>query len=163
MTGGAGELPAGDVPPQPDLGAMLTSHHPVTSKRAPAMPLFRVEGDKLEALPSTSFMTERMLERRDLQRLLKADITPLGDDLMVLSEEFGDWEDSSRRIDLLCLDRDARLVIVEIKRTQDGGHMDLQAVRYAAMVSNMTIEQAIHAHARSLGNEDARAQAEERS
>jgi RecB family endonuclease NucS len=88
------------------------------------MPLFRVEGDKLEALPPTSFMTECMLERRDLQRLLKADISPIGDDLMVLSEEFGDWEDSSRRIDLLCLDRDGRLVIVEIKRTQDGCHMD---------------------------------------
>lgn len=125
------------------------------------MPLFRVDGDKLEALPATSFMTERMLERRDLQRLLKADISPIGDDLMVLSEEFGDWEDSSRRIDLLCLDRDARLVIVEIKRTQDGGHMDLQAIRYAAMVSNMTLEQAIQTHARYLGNEDARGKAEE--
>jgi hypothetical protein len=45
-------------------------------------------------------MTGRMRERRDLQHLLKADISPIGDDLMVLSEEFGDWEDSSRRIDI---------------------------------------------------------------
>jgi hypothetical protein len=31
-------------------------------------------------------------ERKDLQRLLRADISVIGDDLMVISEEFGDWE-----------------------------------------------------------------------
>ena len=40
---------------------------------------------------------------------------------MVIGEEFGDWEDSKRRIDLLCLDKQANLVVVEIKRTEDGG------------------------------------------
>ena len=54
---------------------------------------------------------------------------------MVLAEEFGDWEDSRRRIDLLCLDPNAQLIVVELKRTVDGGHMELQALRYSAMVS----------------------------
>ena len=54
---------------------------------------------------------------------------------MVLAEEFGEWEASRRRIDLLVLDKDANLVVVELKRTDDGGHMELQALRYAAMVS----------------------------
>jgi hypothetical protein len=70
---------------------------------------------------------------------------------MVIAEEFGDWEDSNRRIDLLCLDREANLVVVELKRTQDGGHMELQAIRYAAMVSAMTFPQMVEAHARFLG------------
>lgn len=65
---------------------------------------------------------------------------------MVLAEEFSDWEDSHRRIDLVCLDKDADLVVVELKRTEDGGHMELQALRYAAMVSAMTFEQAVRAH-----------------
>jgi MalK OB fold domain len=30
------------------------------------------------------------------------------------------------------------LVVIELKRTDDGGHMDLQAIRYAAMVSSLT-------------------------
>jgi hypothetical protein len=46
-----------------------------------------------------------------------------------------DWEDSSRSIDLLCIDKQANLVVIELKRTEDGGHMELQAIRYAAMVS----------------------------
>ncbi len=49
-------------------------------------------------------------------------------DLLVVSEEFGEWDDSRRRIDLLAIDRDANLVVIELKRTEDGGHMELQAI-----------------------------------
>jgi hypothetical protein len=71
---------------------------------------------------------------------------------MVICEEFGQWVDSSRRIDLLCLDRIANLVVVELKRTEDGGYMELQAVRYAAMISAMTFSQLVHAHEAYLTN-----------
>lgn len=118
------------------------------------MPLFKVGSEKFEPIAQTSFSSARLMERRDLQRLLKADISVIGDDLMVLAEEFSNWEDSSRRIDLLCLDRQARLVVVEIKRTEDGAHMELQAVRYAAMVSSMTLDQAVDALARDMGGDD---------
>jgi RecB family endonuclease NucS len=124
------------------------------------MTLFRVTDKTLETVPTTSFAGEGVYERRDLQRLLRSNISCLGDDLLVLSEEFTNWQDSSRRIDLLCLDRQARLVIIEIKRTDDGGHMELQSIRYAAMVSSMTLDQAIAAHAHALGGDDARTRAE---
>lgn len=123
------------------------------------MAIFQVNKDRLEPVPSTSFVEEKVMERRDLQQLLKTDISPLGNDLMVIAEEFGNWEDSKRRIDLLCLDKQARLVVVEIKRTEDGGHMELQAIRYAAMVANMTFEQTVSAYARHLGGEDAKERA----
>jgi hypothetical protein len=119
------------------------------------MPLFRVTDQKLEPVPSTTFVAEAILERKHLQKLFMADVSPLGEDLMVLSEEYGNWEDARRRIDVLCLDKSGRLVVVELKRTEDGGHMDLQAIRYAAMVSSMTADQAIGAHAKYLGVSDA--------
>jgi len=117
------------------------------------MSLYRVTPDKLEPVPRTTFSTESLLERQDLQRLLRRDISPIGDGLMVIAEEYGDWEDCNRRIDLLCLSKDADLVVVEIKRTEDGGHMELQAIRYAAMVSGMTLEQIIHAYAQTKGDD----------
>lgn len=113
------------------------------------MSLYRVTADKLESVPRTTFAAASLMERKDLQRFLHRDVTPLGDDLMVIAEEYGDWEDSNRRIDLLCLNTDADLVVVEIKRTEDGGHMELQAIRYAAMVSSMTLEKVIQAYART--------------
>jgi hypothetical protein len=45
------------------------------------------------------------------------------------------------------LDRTGSLVVIELKRTEDGGFMELQAVRYAAMVSTLSFNQAITAHA----------------
>jgi Domain of unknown function (DUF4268) len=115
------------------------------------MSLYRVTSNKLEAVPQTTFASENLLERKDLQRLLRTDIGAIGNDLMVIAEEYGEWEDSNRRIDLLCLSKDACLVVIEIKRTNDGGHMELQAIRYAAMVSSMTLDQVIHAYAKMQG------------
>lgn len=127
------------------------------------MALYEIQPDKLSPVPTTSFVAEAILERKHLQRLLRADTAPLGEDLLVLAEEFGNWEDSNRRIDLLCLDRDATLVVVEIKRTEDGGHMELQAIRYAAMVSSMTLDQAVAAHAKYLGGDPAEAEVNARN
>jgi hypothetical protein len=117
------------------------------------MSLYRITTEKLEPIARTTFAAASVFERRDLQRLLRRDISVIAQDLMVIAEEYGDWEDSNRRIDLLCLSKDASLVVVEIKRTEDGGHMELQAIRYAAMVSSMTLEQLIQAYARSNGSE----------
>ncbi len=105
------------------------------------MPLYQITDDELSPLVSTSFQEEKLWERRDLQRLLRANIEAIASDVMVVAEEFGEWSESGRRIDLLAIDKDANLVVIELKRTQDGGHMELQAIRYAAMVANMTWDQ----------------------
>lgn len=117
------------------------------------MSLYRVSPYKLEVVPRTTFSAENLLERKDLQRFLRKDISPIGDDLLVIAEEYGDWEESNRRIDLLCITSDASLAVIEIKRTEDGGHMELQAIRYASMVSSMTMEQVIQTYARTHGAE----------
>jgi RecB family endonuclease NucS len=44
----------------------------------------------------------------------------------VIAEEYGLSEDSRRRIDLLALDRSGTLVVIELKRTDDGGDMELR-------------------------------------
>jgi RecB family endonuclease NucS len=98
------------------------------------MAIFEVTADRLIELPPTTFATHGFRERGDLQRLLRAQADIIAPDVLVISEEFGDWEDSRRRIDLLGIDKQANLVVVELKRTDDGGHMELQAIRYAAMV-----------------------------
>mgnify|MGYP003653491997 FL=1 len=105
----------------------------------------------------------QLQERRDLQRLLRANISVVAPDTLVIAEEFGDWDESRRRIDLLGIDRDANLVVIELKRTEDGGHMELQAIRYAAMVSTMTFDQAADVFSRYLaqiGKADTDARAE---
>lgn len=107
------------------------------------MPLLEFLPDRLEVVPRATFAQAGIQERRDLQRFLRDQIHVVSPDLLVISEEFGDWEDSRRRVDLLAVDRDANLVVLELKRTEDGGHVELQAIRYAAMVSAMTWRKAV--------------------
>jgi hypothetical protein len=42
----------------------------------------------------------------------------------------------------LGIDKNANLVAIELKRTDDGGFMELQCLRYASMVSTLTFDQA---------------------
>jgi hypothetical protein len=114
------------------------------------MAIFKLTKDALIPLAETQLSAEGIFERKDLQRLLRSQIQALDSDLMVIGEEFDQWVASSRRIDLLCIDREANLVVVELKRSDDGGYMELQAIRYAAMISTMTFSQLVDAHKQYL-------------
>ena len=126
------------------------------------MALYEITADGITNIPLSTFQEKQIKERDDLQRLLKNNIGVLSSNLLVIAEEFGDWEDSNRRIDLLAIDSDANIVVIELKRTKDGGHMELQAIRYAAMVSAMTFVQACNAFQRYLKDNEKDANAEER-
>ncbi|AUV87061.1 PDDEXK family nuclease [Vibrio campbellii] len=111
------------------------------------MAIYELANDTLIRVESTSFEVERLRERQDIQRLLRANIGTILEDSLVIAEEYGHFVDSNRRIDLLAVDKNASLVVIELKRDDDGGHMELQAIRYAAMVANLTWEQAVSAYA----------------
>jgi hypothetical protein len=107
------------------------------------MAIYEFTKSGIVALSTVTFSSVDLQERRDLQRFLREKIDVIAPDTLVIAEEFGEWEDSKRRIDLLGIDKDANLVVIELKRTDDGGHMELQAIRYASMVSTMTFDRAI--------------------
>ena len=122
----------------------------VARNREERMAIYELTGERLRQIEETSFSAAKVRERADLQRVLRSQIDVFAPNVLVIAEEFGDWEDSKRRIDLLGLDKDANLVVIELKRTEDGGHMELQAIRYAAMVSTMTFEKAVELYAALL-------------
>ena len=109
------------------------------------MSLWELTGGVFHELERTDFGREGVRERQDLQSVLRDNVQALAPDVLVIAEEFSDWEDANLRIDLLGIDRDANLVVIELKRTESGGHSELQAIRYASMVSSMTFAQATSA------------------
>jgi Domain of unknown function (DUF4268) len=110
------------------------------------VPLFELTRESLVQVPETWF-DSKVLKSKDLQRLLRQDIAVLSADLKVIAEDYGGWE-NGRSIDLLCIDKEARLVVVDIKRTAEPSYVELQAIRYAALVSTTTFEEAVAAAAR---------------
>jgi len=107
------------------------------------MAIYQITNNRIHSLSRTTFAEQGLKERDDLQRLLKHQIDIISPDTLVVAEEFGEWDESRRRIDLLGIDKQANLVVIELKRTENGGHMELQAVRYAAMVSAITFDRLV--------------------
>lgn len=119
------------------------------------MPIYRIEDNRIVPVEPTTFEEQGLKERSDLQALLKSQIDVISPDTWVVAEEFSDWEDSRLRIDLLGIDKDANLVVIELKRTDSGGHMELQAIRYAAMISTLTFDRLVEIYEEYLSRNDA--------
>lgn len=107
------------------------------------MALFTLSDQGLTEIKKTTFSREFIHERRDIQTAVAANMQELIPDCLVIQEEFSNWEESLRRIDLLAVDKNFNLVVIELKRDESGAHMELQALRYAAMVSPMTFQDAV--------------------
>jgi hypothetical protein len=122
--------------------------------------LYELTKSAINALNETTFAAQDVNERSDLQRLLKSHIEVIAPDILIIAEEFCEWDESKRRIDLIGVDRGANLVVVELKRTEDGGHMELQAVRYAAMISAMRFSKAVEIYRGYLGKNNSTEDAE---
>jgi hypothetical protein len=70
------------------------------------MAIYEFTQTGINALKRTTFSSAGMLERRDLQRLLRENVEVIAPGALVISEEFGEWEDARRRIDLLAIDKE---------------------------------------------------------
>lgn len=114
------------------------------------MPIYHFKDKQIMPLKSTQFGTEGIQERTDLQAALRDNITIISPDTLVISEEFSEWTAGTRRIDLLGIDKQANLVVIELKRDETGAHMELQSLRYAAMISTLTFRRTIEIHQQYL-------------
>ena len=96
--------------------------------------------DKAKKIQAGSFVELNIWERQHIEEWIRTNPEMLGEDLLIVSIEFDRFSNSNDRLDVLALDRSGNLVVIELKRDPASGYADLQAIRYAAMVSSMTIE-----------------------
>ena len=78
------------------------------------MPIYDLNDSGIERLQKTTFADQGIRERQDIQRLLRNPIDIISEKTMLIAEEFGDWDASRRRGDLLCIDKEVNLVVYSI-------------------------------------------------
>lgn len=96
-------------------------------------------GKQLTKLTKTTLAEQKLLERFDLEEWLASTPEVLGEDLLVLAMEYP--LPTNLRIDILALDKQANLVVVELKRDKSGSDIEWQAIKYASYCSSLEPEE----------------------
>jgi hypothetical protein len=105
--------------------------------------IFRVNLGEPEKIQPVSFATIGINERNNLEAWVVGHPDLLEENLLIITTEFDRFESSNKRLDILALDSDGFLVIIELKLDISKTLADLQAIRYAAFCSTMTMTDVI--------------------
>ncbi len=105
-------------------------------------------GEAPLTLVPTSFAELGLQERQHLEEWIKKNPDILGTKLLLIASEYDRFDKSEKRLDLLALDAEGKLVIIELKRDAAGSYADLQALHYAAFCSTMTFEDIVDLYAK---------------
>jgi len=101
----------------------------------------------------TDFKTHEIMERKDIEKWVVDFPEILGEELLIITTEYDKFDKTKERLDLLGLDKNGKLVIVELKREDSGKSVELQAIKYAAYCSTLTIEEIVSLRREFTGNE----------
>lgn len=126
--------------------------------------VFRVlAGGAAEPLEVVGLSEIGYKEREHLQAWVEENPEIVGPDLLLVTSELDRWAFGGARVldrlDLLFLTTDGAPLVAELKRGEAPDTVDLQALKYAAYCSQMTVEDVVEAYGRrrGAGREEARA------
>ncbi|MDR2166718.1 MAG: DUF4268 domain-containing protein [Clostridiales bacterium] len=105
--------------------------------------MFLIDKQSNKAIPmdKASFSELGLHERRDFQKWIVDDPKILGENLLIIAEEFAGFDDTRERLDVLAIDELGRLVVVENKTDDSGRDVVWQALKYASYCATLTKNQ----------------------
>lgn len=119
--------------------------------------VFSIDGNQAVPAEPVSLAEVGLRERRDLQEWVIAHPEILGSGVKVVTMEFDRWQSGAGqrhadRLDVLGIDTEGQLVLAELKRDRAPDTVQLQAIKYAAMVSRFTPTDLAAHHQRYLNS-----------
>lgn len=117
--------------------------------------VFEVSGSEATRAVPISLEEAGLREREHLQEWVVVNPDVLGEGVMVVTIEYGEWASQSGaverdRLDVLGLGTDGRLVVAELKRGAAPDTVEMQALKYAAMASRFDPDRLGEVHAAFL-------------
>jgi hypothetical protein len=114
-----------------------------------------LDGREAEPMQEVSLSEAGIRERTDLQRWIESYPEIVARDLLVIATEFDQWQLRDRRVadrlDVLFLDSAGSLLVAELKRGEAPDTTELQALKYAAYCSQLTVPDVVEQYARHHG------------
>ena len=107
--------------------------------------LFRIDSvnHQSERIEEVDFARLGFRERRDIQEWVAANPEILDNDLLIINKEFSGFDRTDERLDLLAVDREGKLVVIELKRDDSGTDAHWQAIKYASYFQRATADDVV--------------------
>ena len=99
-------------------------------------------------IDKSSFSEMGVWERTHMEEWIADNPNILGEDLLTITTEYDSFDKSSKRLDILALDKKGKLVVIELKRDKADTFIDLQAIHYASYCSTLTYDDIVDIRAR---------------
>jgi hypothetical protein len=107
---------------------------------------------KAAPLDDITLASVGLRERADLQRWISEQPQIVGPGLLLVTTEFDQWEIRDQkvpdRLDVLFLDQDGSPLVAELKRDKAADTTELQALKYAAYCSQLTVDELVDEYSR---------------
>lgn len=105
--------------------------------------LINQEKELEKLIDKAKFSEMGVWERTHMEEWIAKHPEILGEELLTITTEYADFDKTSKRLDILAIDREGKLVIIELKRDTAEKFVDLQAIHYAAFFSTHTFEDVV--------------------
>jgi len=126
-----------------------------TAPDAPSL-LIDLHSREVTPMEDLTLAAAGLREREDLQRWVTEHPELIAPDLLLITTEFDRWEIREHnvhdRLDALFLDSSGAPVVVEFKRDRASDSVELQALKYAAYCSQLTLEELADEYGAKSGN-----------
>jgi hypothetical protein len=102
---------------------------------------YNTKSNDIEICKKTDFTSHNILERQHIEKWIEKSPDILGEDLLIVTNEYNKFDKTNERLDLIALDKEGNVVVIELKRDDSGKNVDLQALKYAAYCSTLTLDE----------------------
>jgi hypothetical protein len=128
---------------------------PDDSQPGPISLLVDIPSGEVAQMDEITLASVGLQERKDLQEWITKHPDLIAPDLLLITTEFDRWEVRDQkvadRLDALFLDTSGAPVIVEFKRDKASDTVELQALKYAAYSSQLTLDELVEELAAKRG------------
>jgi len=99
------------------------------------------EQNTIQEMEEKTFSELGFKEREHLQKWIVNSPDALGEELLIIQEEFDGFDDTKERLDLLALDKSGNTVIIENKLDDSGRDVTWQILKYASYCASLSKQQ----------------------
>lgn len=106
---------------------------------------------KIAVCGETDLKSHNILERQDLEKWIENYPDIIGEELLIVTTEYDKFDKTDERLDLIAIDKEGNLSVIELKRDDSGKNVDMQAVKYAAYCSTLSLDDVARFYQQYLG------------